>query len=104
MESLMRPDRLRDRIMIWAEELMRAGELPPRSDTVLKFALLQGRIERGEVAGLLGTSERAGRRVTSALLGIGALASENPRAPLCLAFPAKFADRWMPGLFPEKRD
>jgi hypothetical protein len=30
------------------------------------------------------------------------LASEGARAPLHLAFPAKLAQRWMPGLFPER--
>ncbi|MGW6780867.1 Fic family protein [Brucella pseudogrignonensis] len=104
MESLMRPERLLDRIMIWAEELIRARELPPKSDIVLKAVLYQGELKRGEVAGLLNLSERAARRITSALIDIGALRSESSRAPLLVAFPAKFAERWMPGLFPEKRD
>jgi Fic family protein len=102
MESLMKPERLADRIMIWAAEQMRAGVLPARSDVVLKAILYQGELPRGEVASLLGMSERAARRVTSALTDIGALSSESSRAPLYLAFPAKFADRWMPGLFPEE--
>ena len=101
MEGLMKPDRLRDRIMIWTEEQIRADILPPKSEVVLKTILYQGVLERGEVASLLGVSDRAARRVTSALLEIGALTSESTRAPLYLAFPAKFADRWMPGLFPE---
>jgi Fic family protein len=101
MEGLMKPDRLRDRIMIWTEEQIRADILPPKSDVVLKTILYQGVLERGEVASLLGVSDRAARRVTSALLDVGALTSESTRAPLYLAFPAKFADRWMPGLFPE---
>jgi Fic family protein len=102
MESLMRPDRLRDRILIWAEEEMRAGALPPKADTVLKAVLYQGQIERGEVETILGTSDRTARRVTSALLEAGALSSESTRAPLKLAFPAKYAGRWMPGLFPDR--
>ena len=102
MEGLMRPDRLRDRILIWAEEEMRAGTLPPKSDVVLKAVLYQGQIERGEVEAILGTSDRTARRVTSALLETGALSSVSTRAPLKLAFPAKFAGRWMPGLFPEQ--
>jgi hypothetical protein len=32
----------------------------------------------------------------------GLLASQSPRAPLRLVFPAALASRWMPGLFPEK--
>jgi Fic family protein len=101
MSSLMQADRLRDRIMIWAEEEMRAGNLPPKSDLVLKAIFYQGVLERGEVDSMLGMSERAARRITSALLKAGALRSESTRAPLHLAFPAKYAERWMPGLFPE---
>ena len=102
MESLMRPDRLRDRILIWAEEEIRAGALPPKSDTVLKAVLYQGQIERGEVEVVLGASGRTARRVTSALLEAGALSSASTRAALKLAFPAKYAGRWMPGLFPDQ--
>jgi Fic family protein len=102
MESLMRPDRLRDRILIWAQEEIRAGALPPKSDAVLRAVLYQGQIERGEVEVILGTSDRTARRVTSALLEAGALTSPSTRAPLRLAFPAKYAGRWMPGLFPDQ--
>ena len=42
------------------------------------------------------------RRVVSALLALGVLASDRPRAPLRLVFPAALASRWMPGLFPER--
>ncbi|MEO0667146.1 MAG: Fic family protein [Pseudomonadota bacterium] len=101
MSALMQADRLRDRIMIWAEEEIRAGALPQKSDIVLKAVLFQGVLERGEVEPMLGMSERAARRITSALLKAGALRSESTRAPLQLAFPAKYAHRWMPGLFPE---
>lgn len=104
MSTLMQPNRLRDRILIWTEEEMRAGALPPKSDTVLKAILYQGALERGEVVSLLGISERAARRITSALVKAGALTSESSRAPLKLAFPAKYTERWMPGLFPEKTD
>lgn len=102
MEGLMKPDRLRDRILIWAEEEMRAGTLPPKSDKVLQAILMQGPLKRADVVSLLGVTERSARRVTSVLLEIGALKSESTRAPLQLAFPAKFAGRWMPGLFPDE--
>lgn len=104
MESLMRSDRMRDRILIWSEEEIRAGTLPPKSDNVLKAVLYQGQIERGEVEAILGTSDRTARRVTSALIKAGALSSSSTRAPLRLAFPAKYAGRWMPGLFPEQEE
>ena len=102
MEGLMKPEKLRDRIMIWTEEQMRADVLPPKSDIILKTVLYQGEVQRSETASILGMSDRAARRITSALIDIGALTSESTRAPLYLAFPAKFADRWMPGLFPEQ--
>ncbi|MGD1923356.1 MAG: Fic family protein [Paracoccaceae bacterium] len=103
MAGLMQADRLRDRVMIWAEEEIRAGELPLKSDKVLQAVLFRGSLERGEVDEMLGLSPRTARRITSALLKAGALTSESARAPLHLAFPAKYAHRWMPGLFPEER-
>ncbi len=102
MEGLMQPDRLRDRILIWALEEIRAGRLPTKSDRVLCAVLLQGSIARADVVSLLDVTQRSARRVTSALLGSGALRSKSPRAPLELALPAKLAARWMPGLFSDK--
>ena len=102
MEELVRPDRIRDRIMIWTEEEIRADALPQKSSAVLEAVLYRGELPRGEVAGILSTSDRNARRVTSALLDRGVLFSETPRASLRLAFPAALASRWMPGLFPEK--
>ena len=104
MEGLVQPDRLRDRILIWTEEEIRAAALPPKSGAVLEAVLYRGELPRGEVAHIIGTSERQARRVTSALLGREVLVSESSRAPLRLAFPAKLAARWMPGLFPEQRE
>ncbi len=102
IEGLVQPDRLRDRILIWTEEEIRADTLPPKSGTVLEAVLYRGELPRGEVASLLGTSERHARRVTAALVEREVLVSESSRAPLRLAFPAKLAPRWMPGLFPER--
>lgn len=102
MEKLVRPDRLRDRILIWAEEENRADALPPRAGAVLEAVLYCGELPRSDVARILGTSERSARRVTSALLDRDVLVSASTRAPLRLAFPAKLAPRWMPGLLPEQ--
>ncbi|MEO1149686.1 MAG: Fic family protein [Pseudomonadota bacterium] len=102
MESLMQPDRLKDRILIWAEEEIRAGTIPPKAEIILEAILYRGTLKRGEIANLLNTGERNARRVTSALLDAGVLRSESTRAPLFLAFPAILASRWMPGLFPDK--
>jgi Fic family protein len=102
MEGLVQPDRLRDRILIWAEEESRADALPPRAGAVLEAVLYRGELPRGEVARILGASERNARRVTAALLEREVLVSASTRAPLRLAFPATLAPRWMPGLFPER--
>ena len=101
MERLMQPDRLRERLLMWAEEEIRADALPPKSDTVLEALLYRGELPRGDVAGLLGVSERQARRITSALIESGIVTSKSSRAPLYLAFPARLAHRLMPGLFPE---
>ncbi|MBL27255.1 MAG: cell filamentation protein Fic [Rhodospirillaceae bacterium] len=103
MESLVQPDRLRDRILIWTEEEIRGDRLPPQSGAVLEAVLYRGELPRGEVARIIGTSERQARRVTAALIDREVLTSPTSRAPLRLAFPAKLASRWMPGLFPEQR-
>jgi Fic family protein len=102
MESLVQPDRLRDRILIWAKEEVRAETLPQKAGQILEAVLYRGELPRGDVAALLNTSDRSARRAVSALMGRGVLVSESTRAPLFLAFPAVLASRWMPGLFPEK--
>ena len=102
MEALAQPNRLRDRILLWVAEEVRAGALPTRAGQVLEAILFRGELPRGDVPTLLGTSDRQARRVVSALLQRGVLASESTRAPLFLTFPAALAPRWMPGLFPEK--
>ena len=101
MEDIMQPNRLRDRILMWTEEEIRAGKLPPKSRQVLEAILYRGQLTRGEIPGLLGASERHARRITLALVDHEVLTSESTRAPLRLTFSAKLASRWMPGLFPE---
>lgn len=102
MEGLMQPDRLRARILVWAEEEIRLGELPAKSGTILEAVLYRGELPRGDADTVAGTGERQARRIVSALLEKEVLASDSPRAPLRLAFPASLASRWMPGLFPEQ--
>lgn len=102
MESLVQPDRLRARILLWAEEEIRLGQLPPRSGNILEAVLFRGELPRSAAADIVGSSDRHARRVVSALLDRGVLTSSSTRAPLRLAFPAALASRWMPGLFPEK--
>ena len=101
MEEIVQPNRLRDRILMWTEEEIRAGKLPPKSRQVLEAIVYRGQLTRGEIVELLGTSERHARRITLALVDHEVLTSESTRAPLRLTFSARLASRWMPGLFPE---
>lgn len=102
MEALMQPKELQARISIWVKEEIALGRLPPNSGAVLDAVLYRGELPRGDVAEVVGTGDRQARRVVSSLLEKGILSSESNRAPLRLAFPARLASRWMPGLFPEK--
>lgn len=102
MEGLVQPDRLRRNILAWAQEEIDRGRLPALASAALEAILYRGALLRGEVARVLRVGERQARRITAALLERRVLVSENPRAPLRLAFPAALAPRWMPGLFPEQ--
>jgi Fic family protein len=102
MEGLMQPDRLRTRILLWAEEEIRLNTLPPKAGSILEAVLYRGELPRADAAGVVGAGERHARRIVSALVERGVLASESSRAPLRLVFPATLASRWMPGLFPER--
>ncbi|MBY3433558.1 Fic family protein [Rhizobium laguerreae] len=101
MSGLMQPHKLRDRVLTWAHEEMRAGTLPPRSEAVLTAILYRGELERGEIVTLVGASERSARRLTAALIKSGVVQSETSRTPLRLAFPVELAMRFLPGLFPD---
>ncbi len=102
MESLVQPDRLRARIMLWAEEETRLDTLPAKAGNVLESVLYRGELPRSEISTLLGVTPRHARRIVSSLVEKGVLVSDGPRDPLRLAFPAALAGRWMPGLFPER--
>ena len=102
MERLIQPDALRTRILLWTEEEIRLGGLPPKSGAILEAMLYRGELPRGDAASIVGTGDRQARRVVSALIERGVLVSDSSRAPLRLAFPATLASRWMPGLFPDR--
>lgn len=102
MEELVQPDRLRARILMWAEEEIRLGHLVSKSGSILEAVLYRGELPRGDVAEIVATGERQARRIVADLIGRGVLLSDSSRSPLRLAFPAALASRWMPGLFPER--
>ena len=102
MEDLVQPDKLRNRILLWAEEEIRADALPQKAGKILEAILYRGNLARGEVAEVLDTSVRHARRVVAALAERGVVVSKGSRSPWHLTFPATLAQRWMPGLFPEQ--
>lgn len=102
METLMQPQRLRERITTWCKGEMAKGTLAKGADIVMRETLMSGEVERGALPGLLRVSDRQARKVTAELLAVGALKSDTQRAPLRLSFPARLASDWMPGLFPER--
>jgi Fic family protein len=101
MESLIQPDRLRARILVWTKEEVTLGTLPSQAGRILEAILHRGELPRSDVEAVTGTGDRQGRRIVSSLVERGVVSSEGPRAPLHLAFPAELAQRWMPGLFPD---
>ena len=80
MEGLMKPDSLRTRILLWAEEDVRLNRLPPKSGAILEAVLYRGELPRGDAASIVGTGDRQARRVVSALIEKGVLISESSRA------------------------
>jgi hypothetical protein len=102
MDSLVEPGRLRARILLWAEEEIKLKSLPPKAGLVLEALLYRGELPRGDVAQVLGMTDRHSRRIIADLMRHDVIVSESPYGPLHLTFPAALAPRWMPGLFPEK--
>lgn len=102
MEQLMQPEQLRARILLWAEEEINLGKLPPKSGVILEAVLYRGELPRAEIVAVIGTGERQAQRIVAALVKRGVLNAASSRAPLRLKFSATLGSRWMPGLFPEK--
>ncbi len=102
MESLVQPDKLRKRILMWADEESRISDLPTKAGAILEAILYRGELPRSDVPALLGYSDRQARRVVAALIAQNVVVALSSRAPLRLNFPAELAARWMPGLFPEQ--
>jgi Fic family protein len=102
MNTLVKPEQLRARVLLWANEEIKLKNIPQQSIQILERILYQGEIPRGEIPTLLNLTERQARRITSSLIELGILTSDSAKSPLRLAFPTKLAYRWMPGLFPEK--
>jgi Fic family protein len=100
MRGLLEPAELQRRIELYVRDEEEAQRLPKRSFALLREALLSGELDRGHVPGLIDASERTARRVISALVEKGLLASPSHKAPLRLAFPIDVVERWFPNVYP----
>ncbi|WP_405226775.1 Fic family protein [Lentisalinibacter sediminis] len=103
MEDLVQPEKLHTRMRLWVREEVELGTLHEKAGPLLEAILYCGELPRGEVPERIGTSERTANRVVAGLTRHGVITSQSPRSPLRVAFPARLASRWMPGLFPEQR-
>jgi len=99
METIMEPDHLRTRILLWAREEIELGKLPSQAIQILEAILYRGEVSRGEMSTLLNVTDRHARRLIASLIKMEILVSDSPKSLLRLAFPAALASRWMPGLF-----
>jgi Fic family protein len=62
---------------------------------------MRGEFERGEIARITGLPERSARRVLKDVIAAGLLASDTPKGPVSLRFPADTLDVLFPRLFAE---
>ena len=62
--------------------------LKPQAAALLEMALTRGEIERGAAAGITGLPDRSARRVLADLVACGLMASDAPKGPVSLRFPA----------------
>ena len=98
MSSLFELDTLAKRLRAYVE---RSETLKPEAARLLEEALIRGQFERGEAARITGLPERTARRVFNDVTASGLLASETPKGPVSLRFPADTQDILFPRLFPE---
>lgn len=98
MSELFELDNLARRLRNYVD---RNDKLKPQSSRLLEEALIRGEFERGEVSRITGLPERTARRVLIDVLSTGLLASDTPKGPVSLRFPAETLDIMFPRLFPE---
>jgi Fic family protein len=79
----------------------RSDNLKPEAARLLEEALIRGEFERGDVPRITGLPERTARRVLNDVQEVGLLASDTPKGPVSLRFPADAVDILFPRLFAE---
>lgn len=98
MSRLFDLDDLMRRLRTYVE---RSDTLNSEALNLLQEALIRGQIERGEASRSTGLPERSARRVLNELTSEGLLASDSPKGPVSLRFPAHTLETLFPKLYPE---
>jgi Fic family protein len=98
MSGLFELDALARRLRAYVD---RSNSFKPEMARLLEEALIRGEFERGEAPRITGLPERTSRRILNDAVATGLLASETPKGPLSLRFPADTLDLLFPRLFPE---
>jgi Fic family protein len=96
MGELFDLDSLAKRLRTWAE---RDHRFKPEVGRLLEEAAIRGEFDRGEAARITGLPERTARRVLHDACAAGLLASDTPKGPVSLRFPADDAEAMFPRLF-----
>lgn len=78
----------------------RSDNLKPEAAKLLEEALIRGQFERGEASRITGLPTRSAQRVLIGLTTSGLLASETPKGPVSLRFPATSLEELFPRLYP----
>ncbi|MGH8138003.1 MAG: Fic family protein [Steroidobacteraceae bacterium] len=99
MERLLAPSLLTERIQQQVLEEERIGTLVNGAHRVMRAALENGEVPRGEVPAIVQASERTGQRITRSLIENGYLQSEGHTGVLRFAIPPVARDRWFPSLY-----
>ncbi len=100
MRDLMQPNKVRARILTWADEEVRLGSFPKHAATIMEAILFRGELPRSDVPALIQLADRSATRLMGQLNNFGVVTSVSSKAPWRLALPATLAQRWFPGLYP----
>jgi Fic family protein len=82
-----------------AHYVERSEKLKPEAARLLHEALVRGEFERGEASAIARLPERTARRALNDIVDEGLLASDTPKGPVSLRFPAASLDVLFPRLY-----
>lgn len=97
MSSLFDLENLTNRLRAFVEH---RETLKSEAARLLDEALVRGEFERGEAPRITGLPERSARRVLNEVVKEGMLASDTPKGPVSLRFPAHSLEILFPRLYP----